>query len=222
MEEVVRDWFAHLGVSKVERFELPGMNAFNFLLHDALGGGGVASLRVDAQGKAYAQMLMDYPIPVPTALANSLKNAQRAPRPCRPPDRHDPAIRKDRRRTRHHAADIPGRLVCRPGRARVRRGARDRQGDRVSVRASGRQACYMRARCRAARRLSPASCRLSAPTFSVIPCRSAIPRRWRGCSMRWWNASASSTCWSTMRAANFRKQQSISRRKASTRSSTPI
>jgi hypothetical protein len=75
-EEVVRDWFAHLGVSKVERFELPGMNAFNFLLHDALGGGGVASLRVDAQGKAYAQMLMDYPIPVPSALANSLKNAQ--------------------------------------------------------------------------------------------------------------------------------------------------
>jgi hypothetical protein len=78
MEKVVRDRFAHLGVTKVERFELPGMNAFNFLLHDALGGGGVASLRVDAQGKAYAQMLMDYPIPVPSALANLLKNAQRA------------------------------------------------------------------------------------------------------------------------------------------------
>jgi hypothetical protein len=74
-EEIVRDWFAHLGVSKVEHFELPGMNAFNFILHDALGGGGVASLRVDAQGKAYAQMLMDYPIPVPSALAHSLKNA---------------------------------------------------------------------------------------------------------------------------------------------------
>ena len=82
IEDVVRDWFAHLGVSKVERFELPGMNAFNFLLHDALGGGGVASLRVDAQGKAYAQMLMDYPIPVPSALANSLKNAHRAPQPA--------------------------------------------------------------------------------------------------------------------------------------------
>ena len=81
-EEVVRDWFAHLGVSKVERFELPGMNAFNFLLHDALGGGGVASLRVDAQGKAYAQMLMDYPIPVPAALANALKSAQRAHQPA--------------------------------------------------------------------------------------------------------------------------------------------
>jgi Acyclic terpene utilisation family protein AtuA len=77
-EDVVRDWFAHLGVSKVERFELPGMNAFNFLLHDALGGGGVASLRVDAQGKAYAQMLMDHPIPVPAALANALPNAKHA------------------------------------------------------------------------------------------------------------------------------------------------
>jgi len=78
MEDVVRDWFAHVGVSKVERFELPGMHALNFMLHDALGGGGVASLRVDAQGKAFAQMLMDYPIPVPSTLANSLKNAQSA------------------------------------------------------------------------------------------------------------------------------------------------
>jgi Acyclic terpene utilisation family protein AtuA len=81
-EEVLRDWFAHLGVSKVERFELPGMNAFNFLLYDALGGGGVASLRVDAQGKAYAQMLMDYPIPVPSALANALKTTQRVHQPA--------------------------------------------------------------------------------------------------------------------------------------------
>jgi hypothetical protein len=77
-EEVVRHWFAHLGVSKVERFELPGMNAFNFLLYDALGGGGVASLRVDAQGKAYAQMLMDHPIPVPSGLAQASKTTQRA------------------------------------------------------------------------------------------------------------------------------------------------
>ena len=53
--------------SRVERFDLPGIHALNFLLHDALGGGGVASLRVDAQGKAFAQMLMDYPIPVPAA-----------------------------------------------------------------------------------------------------------------------------------------------------------
>ncbi len=81
MEDVVRDWFAHNGVSKVERYDLPGIQALNFVLHDALGGGGVASLRVDAQGKAFAQMLMDYPIPVPRALAQSLS---RLPAPARP------------------------------------------------------------------------------------------------------------------------------------------
>jgi hypothetical protein len=80
MEDVVRDWFAHNGVSKVERYDLPGIQALNFVLHDALGGGGVASLRVDAQGKAFAQMLMDYPIPVPRALAQSLS---RLPAPAR-------------------------------------------------------------------------------------------------------------------------------------------
>jgi hypothetical protein len=71
--DAVRHWFAHNGVSRVDRFELPGIHALNFVLRDALGGGGVASLRVDAQGKAFAQMLMDYPIPVPLALAQSLK-----------------------------------------------------------------------------------------------------------------------------------------------------
>jgi Acyclic terpene utilisation family protein AtuA len=75
MEDVVRDWFAHHGVSEVERYDLPGIQALNFVLHDALGGGGVASLRVDAQGKAFAQMLMDYPIPVPRGLAQSLSGA---------------------------------------------------------------------------------------------------------------------------------------------------
>jgi hypothetical protein len=40
----------------------------NFLLHDVLGGGGTASLRNDPQGKAYAQILLEYPIPVPAGL----------------------------------------------------------------------------------------------------------------------------------------------------------
>lgn len=35
----------------------------------ALGGGGIASLRNDPQGKALAQMLLDYPIAIPHALA---------------------------------------------------------------------------------------------------------------------------------------------------------
>jgi hypothetical protein len=70
--EAVQAFFAHAGVSKVERFELPGIHALNFVLHDALGGGGVASLRIDPQGKAFAQMLMDYPVGVSRMLADQL------------------------------------------------------------------------------------------------------------------------------------------------------
>lgn len=52
---------------KLDRFDLPGIDAMNFMLYDALGGGGMASLRNDPQGKAYAQMLLDMPIEVPKA-----------------------------------------------------------------------------------------------------------------------------------------------------------
>jgi hypothetical protein len=76
--DAVLAFFAHAGVTKVERFELPGIHALNFVLHDALGGGGVASLRIDPQGKAFAQMLMDYPVGVSQTLADqlALANAQ--------------------------------------------------------------------------------------------------------------------------------------------------
>ncbi|EDO45659.1 predicted protein [Nematostella vectensis] len=45
-----------------QQYELPGINAFNFILEDSLGGGGVASLRSDPQGKALGQMLLDFKI----------------------------------------------------------------------------------------------------------------------------------------------------------------
>jgi hypothetical protein len=50
-----------------ERFEAPGLHALNFLIQDALGGGGMASLRIDPQGKAYAQMVLEMDVPVPAA-----------------------------------------------------------------------------------------------------------------------------------------------------------
>lgn len=56
----------------VERFEAPGLNALNFLLADALGGGGMASRRIDPQGKAYGQRALEMTIPVPQALAQAL------------------------------------------------------------------------------------------------------------------------------------------------------
>lgn len=63
--EAVAGWFAHLVEGPVERFDWPGIHGLNFLLHQALGGGGIASLRNDPQGKAFAQMLLDFPVPVP-------------------------------------------------------------------------------------------------------------------------------------------------------------
>lgn len=74
-EEAVAQWMAHVldgQTGKVSRWHLPGSHSLNFLLENALGGGGVASLRIDPQGKAFAQQLLEFPIPVPRALADSL------------------------------------------------------------------------------------------------------------------------------------------------------
>jgi hypothetical protein len=56
-------------VSGVERFELPNLNALNFLLYDALDGGGTISLKTDAQGKVYSTALLRMQIRVPSAVA---------------------------------------------------------------------------------------------------------------------------------------------------------
>ena len=56
-------------VSGVDRFELPNLNALNFLLHGALDGGGTISLKTDAQGKVYSTALLRMMVPVPTTLA---------------------------------------------------------------------------------------------------------------------------------------------------------
>ncbi|KAF2353065.1 Acyclic terpene utilization [Trinorchestia longiramus] len=46
----------------VRRYDVPGIGGLNFVLERSLGGGGVASLRPDAQGKAYGQLLLDFPL----------------------------------------------------------------------------------------------------------------------------------------------------------------
>ncbi len=64
---IVAERFAHfLSDNQVERFLLPGCHAVNFLLHNVLGGGGIASLRNDAQGKGYAQLLLECDIAIPS------------------------------------------------------------------------------------------------------------------------------------------------------------
>lgn len=66
--ERVRSHFSHLVNGSVERFDVPGVGAMNFLLHSALGGGGTASLQSDPLGKAYAQILLDMPVRIPQSL----------------------------------------------------------------------------------------------------------------------------------------------------------
>jgi len=69
--ENIGQWFAHVLAdnSDVELFALPGLNAFNLLLRNSLGGGGMASLRIDPQGKAFAQQLLDLPVAVTPDIA---------------------------------------------------------------------------------------------------------------------------------------------------------
>src|ERR671915_880597 len=64
-------------VSEVERFELPNLNAMNFLLHGALGGGGTISLKTDAQGKVYSTALLRMEIPVSAAVSRKVAPAER-------------------------------------------------------------------------------------------------------------------------------------------------
>ena len=66
--ERVRAHFGPAVRGEVERFELPNLNALNFMLHEALGGGGTVSLKLDAQGKTYAARLLRMEVDVPDAL----------------------------------------------------------------------------------------------------------------------------------------------------------
>ena len=70
-EEKVKEYMQHVldpEKSKVIRYEITGFNALNFMLENALGGGGIASLRIDPQGKAFAQQLLDMPVKIPASL----------------------------------------------------------------------------------------------------------------------------------------------------------
>jgi len=67
----------HLVAGPAERFEARGLHALNFVISDALGGGGMASLRIDPQGKAYGQMVLEMPIPVPVSWAAEIEKRPR-------------------------------------------------------------------------------------------------------------------------------------------------
>ncbi len=60
--ERVKAFFGEFVKGSVERFELANLGALNFLLHEALGGGGTLSLRTDAQGKTMGAALLEMEI----------------------------------------------------------------------------------------------------------------------------------------------------------------
>ena len=72
--EILRTWLtpervkAHFGEivrGRVDRYEIPNLRGLNFILHDALGGGGSASLKTDAQGKTHGMGLLRILVEVP-------------------------------------------------------------------------------------------------------------------------------------------------------------
>ena len=67
--DAVKEHFGDMVKGDVERFELPNLNALNFLLHGSLGGGGTLSLMTDAQGKTFSTALLRMFINVPDSEA---------------------------------------------------------------------------------------------------------------------------------------------------------
>jgi hypothetical protein len=64
--------FRDLVGGPVRRYEAPGLSALNFVLEEALGGGGMASSRIDPQGKAFGQMALEMKVRVPADLLGKL------------------------------------------------------------------------------------------------------------------------------------------------------
>lgn len=67
-ETKVAELFLPLRPRRVERFAMPGILAYNFVLYDVLGGGAGASLRIDSQGKTFSLALLDLLLPRPSSI----------------------------------------------------------------------------------------------------------------------------------------------------------
>ena len=77
----VREHFRGEIEGPVERYELPNLNAINFLLHGALDGGGTLSLKTDAQGKVFSTAMLRLVLDIPDDEARKLGlPASRQPR----------------------------------------------------------------------------------------------------------------------------------------------
>jgi hypothetical protein len=71
--ERVQAHFREICRGGVERYEVPNLLAFNFILKDSLGGGGTESLKTDAQGKTHAQGLLQMEVEIPDELVREAR-----------------------------------------------------------------------------------------------------------------------------------------------------
>lgn len=75
--DVVKEHMKHICKGEVERYELPNIGALNFVLQESLGGGGTVSLKLDAQGKTHASMLLRMEIEVPDELLQKVQRIRK-------------------------------------------------------------------------------------------------------------------------------------------------
>ena len=68
----VKTWLKDFAHGEIERFPLPNLLSLNFVLYNALDGGGTRSLRIDAQGKTLSQALLRCKIRVPRSLLETI------------------------------------------------------------------------------------------------------------------------------------------------------
>jgi hypothetical protein len=64
-EDAVEAYFRPLGVGRVTRYDVPNLEALNFVLEGVLAGGGSRSLRIDSQGKTLGMALLELPVDYP-------------------------------------------------------------------------------------------------------------------------------------------------------------
>jgi hypothetical protein len=79
--EAVKRHFEGICKGEVERFELPNLEALNFLLHESLGGGGTVSLKTDAQGKTFSSALLRMEVEVEEGVAERIAGRAGATKP---------------------------------------------------------------------------------------------------------------------------------------------
>ena len=77
-ESRVAEYFLPLRPKQVQRFALPGIRGYNFVLSDVLGGGASRSLRVDTQGKTLGIAILNMTLPTPPNVAEMLRPSQSA------------------------------------------------------------------------------------------------------------------------------------------------